>query len=142
MTTKLSDKKRKALIAEYAEGGTSVRKLAEKYGVSPATVQRIINADDGMADLVEEKRQENTKNILAHLNERAQTACELIDILQEAMYDPSKLEKATLPQIATAMAILIDKYTMAQDRLSPNADLALFKSALEGAPKIGEERQP
>lgn len=137
MTNRLSDKQRKMIIAEYAEGGTSERKLAEKFGVSTGTVHNILKSDEDLPQRIEKKKQENTQNILAHLNERAGTACELIDLLQEAMYDPAKLEKATLPQIATAMAILIDKFTMAQDRLSPNADLALFTSALEGAPKIG-----
>lgn len=44
---KLSQRKQCAIIAEYAEGGTTVRKLAEKYGVSRSLIGTIIKRRNG-----------------------------------------------------------------------------------------------
>ena len=57
---KLTDKQRKKIIAEYVEGGTSQRKLAEKYHVSPYLIRSILNGDKNLAQKISHKKEENT----------------------------------------------------------------------------------
>lgn len=42
---KLSEDTKNYIAVEYAKGGISTRKLAEKYGVSRGTIQNILNPD-------------------------------------------------------------------------------------------------
>lgn len=59
---KLTDKQRKKIIAEYVEGGTSQRKLAEKYHVSPYLIRSILNGDKNLAQKSRIKRGEHGKH--------------------------------------------------------------------------------
>ena len=54
---KLTDKQRKKIIAEYVEGGTSQRKLAEKYHVSPYLIRSILNGDKNLAKKISHKKE-------------------------------------------------------------------------------------
>lgn len=63
---KLTDKQRKKIIAEYVEGGTSQRKLAEKYHVSPYLIRSILNGDKNLAQKISHKKEENTVDSLHH----------------------------------------------------------------------------
>lgn len=108
--SKLSDKQRKKIIAEHLEGA-STRCLAKKYKVSDTTIRRTIKQDPEVAEKVAHKKAENVASVLAHMDARKQNVCELIDKLVDAIGNPEKIEKATVNQLATAMGILIDKYT-------------------------------
>ena len=108
---KLTDKQRKKIIAEYVEGGTSQRKLAEKYHVSPYLIRSILNGDKNLAQKISHKKEENTASVLAFMDSKKNDVCGLIDKLLTAMGDEDKLAAATVNQLATAMGIVIDKYT-------------------------------
>ena len=43
--SKLTEKQKKNIVAAYASGGVSYKALAKKYGVSDATISRIIASD-------------------------------------------------------------------------------------------------
>ena len=58
---KLTDKQRKKIIAEYVEGGTSQRKLAEKYPCLSYLIRSILNGDKNLAQKSRIKKEENTR---------------------------------------------------------------------------------
>lgn len=107
---KLTDKQRKKIIAERVEGAT-IRALAAKYGVSPYTIQQVLKSDTELTQKCAQKKAENTVSVLAFMDSKKNDVCALIDKLLAAMADDDKLAAATVNQLATAMGIVIDKYT-------------------------------
>lgn len=107
---KLTDKQKKKIIAESVNG-SSIRALASKYGVSTTTIQRVLKSDTELTRKVARKKAENTASILAFMDSKKNDVCALIDKLLAAMADDDKLAAATVNQLATAMGIVIDKYT-------------------------------
>lgn len=107
---KLTDLQRKQMIADRVLG-MSFRKLAEKYNVTTATVQRVIKSDTKVAQKVTDKKEENTQTVLAYMEEQREQACNTIGKLLEALGNDDKIALASLNQIATSMGILIDKFT-------------------------------
>lgn len=115
---KLTDKQRKKIIAESVNG-SSIRALAAKYGVSTTTIQRVLKSDTELTQKVAQKKAENTVSILAFMDSKKNDVCGLIDKLLAAMADDEKLANATVNQLATAMGIVIDKYT-ANEAIKPS----------------------
>ncbi len=117
---KLTDKQKKKIIAESVNG-SSIRALASKYGVSTTTIQRVLKSDTELTQKVAQKKAENTVSILAFMDSKKNDVCALIDKLLAAMADDDKLAAATVNQLATAMGIVIDKYTARETPQSSNA---------------------
>lgn len=133
---KLTDKQRKRIIAEYVEGGTSQRKLAEKYHVSPYLIRSILSEDKNLTQKISHKKEENTQSVLAFMDSKKQTACDLIDKLLAAMGDEDKIAVTPLNQLATAMGIVIDKYTAGE---TPKTADTAANNLFEAIEAIGEE---
>lgn len=110
---KLTDKQRKKIIAERAEG-LSIRSLARKYRVSDTTIRRTLGSDPKMAQKVAQKKEENTVAVLAYMDGKKKDVCEILDKLLEAVKDEEKIAKTPLAQLATTIGILIDKFTAAE----------------------------
>jgi len=109
MAKQLTDKQRKGIIADRIEG-MSIRKLAKKYEVSTTTIQRTIRSNPEVAQKVTEKKEQNTQDMLAFLESQSDNAQAFVAMALEALQDPSKLQKASVQTIATAMGIVIDKF--------------------------------
>lgn len=133
---KLTDKQRKRIIAEYVEGGTSQRKLAEKYHVSPYLIRSILSEDKNLTQKISHKKEENTQSVLAFMDSKKQTVCDLIDKLLAAMGDEDKIAATPLNQLATAMGIVIDKYTAGE---TPKTADTAANNLFEAIEAIGEE---
>lgn len=104
---KLTDKQRKQIIAEYALGGSSYRKLAEKYGVSATAIKKILSTNEGVQRLTD-KKEENTRSMLEFLDEQKDTAQNLMRaILQTA---PEDIQKASLRDKMGALKILSEVF--------------------------------
>ena len=58
-----------------------------------------------------QKKAENTADMLRYMESRRAQAQEAIDVYLHALTAPDKVEAATLSQIATALGILVDKWT-------------------------------
>lgn len=112
--------------------GLSVRKLADKYGVSPSAIQKIITEHPDLKKACEEKKQQNTQNMLEYLDARTQKAQHVLDLAFEALQDPAKYNKASVQSIATMMGIIIDKYAQLAE-LSKNGGIKneLLQSLLD-----------
>ena len=107
---KISDRQHKKMVAMYAEC-QNYRAVARAFHVSETTARRHINGDAKTAELVARKKKQNTIAILEHMNKQKGQVCGLLDRLIKAMDDPVKMDVSTLPQLATTLGILVDKYT-------------------------------
>lgn len=132
---KLTDKQRKKIIAESVNG-SSIRALAAKYKVSTTTIQRVLKSDAEFTQKVAQKKAENTASVLAFMDSKKNDVCGLIDKFLSAMGDDEKLAAATVNQLATAMGIVIDKYTANE---AVNASSAKENNLFEAIDSIGEE---
>lgn len=112
MAARLTDKQKKRIIADYVELG-SYNAVAKKHHVSDTTVKRVVSADSETKRKAEHKKAENTADILAHMERQKDKVCGVLDKYLDAMQDEGKIGRANLLQLATAMGILIDKYTAA-----------------------------
>ena len=112
MAARLTDKQKKRIIADYVELG-SYNAVAKKHHVSDATVKRVVSADSETKRKAEHKKAENTADVLAHMERQKDKVCGVLDKYLDAMQDEGKIGRANLLQLATAMGILIDKYTAA-----------------------------
>lgn len=111
MAARLTDKQKKKIIADYVQLG-SYNAVAKLNGVSDKTVKSVVMANPEFTEKSEQKKAENTNDILAYMESQKQTICEIIGKGLMVLNDPEKLKEATPAQITTALGTLIDKWTM------------------------------
>lgn len=118
MAARLTDKQKKKIIADYVELG-SYNAVAKKHGVSFDTVKRIVKNDPQIVKKTEQKKEQNTADMLTYMDSRKGKAQKLIDTYLDAMMDKERLEMASLNQIATAFGIIVDKFTKVAELKQP-----------------------
>lgn len=112
MAARLTDKQKKKIIADYVQLG-SYNAVAKLNGVSATTVKNIITSQSvDFAEKCEQKKEENTADILAYMESQKALVCEIIGKGLTALNDPEKLAAANPSQITTALGTLIDKWVM------------------------------
>ena len=117
--SKLTDRQRKQLVAEYVagDGNISQRTLAIKYGVSQKTVSKILSTSE-VRDKVSQKKAENDLSMLAYLESRVAAVQDLIDeILDSAKED---IVGAPLRDKMGALKILSETFTPKDGNISAN----------------------
>lgn len=110
MAARLTDRQKKKIVAEYIELG-SYNAVAKKNGVSNHTVKRIVMETPEISKKIQQKKDENTADILAYMESKRPIVCEIIEKGLAVLNDPDKLAAATPSQITTALGTLIDKWT-------------------------------
>lgn len=110
MAARLTDKQKKKIIADYTENG-SYRATARMNGVSDDTVRRVVLSDDEILQKAAQKKEENTLDMLAYMDSRKEQAQGVIDDYLAALANPEKIASAKLSEIATALGIVVDKFT-------------------------------
>ena len=109
MAARLTDKQKKKIVADYLELG-SYRAAGRKNGVSDGTVKRVVNECGDIRQKIEQKKDQNTADILAYMDSKRQEVCGIIDIGLSVL--PEKIKDArTASEVTTAMGTLIDKFT-------------------------------
>lgn len=111
MAARLTDKQKKQIIADYVELG-SYNAVAKKRKIADTTVKRIVESDPQTQKKAERKKEENTADILAHMETKRDKVNEIIDVYLDRLLAPEVLERATPSQLTTALGTLIDKFTM------------------------------
>lgn len=109
MAKRLTDRQKKKIVADYAELGT-VAGTARRNKRSRETVSRTLRDNPDVADIVTEKKAENTLDMLAFMDSRKGQAQSFIDMCLEALTRPEKIQAAQLQHITTAMGTVIDKF--------------------------------
>ena len=107
---RLTDEEREQIIAEWVECG-NYSAVARKYGLTEGAVRKIVKSVPNSTNKYEQKKEQITENILAHMDAKKDKVNSLIDLYLEQMSNPEKLKRANVQQIATSMAIVIDKFT-------------------------------
>ena len=110
MAARLTDGQKNQIIADYVELG-SYNAVAKKHKVSDKTVRNIILKNPENSKKYEQKKEENTKDILAHMESQKDKICLILDRYLDALLDPEKINKATTAQLTTSLGTLIDKWT-------------------------------
>lgn len=111
MAARLTDKQKKMIIADYVELG-SYNAVAKKHGISDKTVKSIVQANSEFTKKSEDKKRQNSADILAHMETKRDTVNQIIDAYLARLLAPEVIEKATPSQLTTALGTLIDKFTM------------------------------
>ncbi len=110
MAARLTDKQKKKIIADYVQLG-SYNATAKANGVSLNTVKKLVQGNAEIARLCNQKKEQNTADILDYMDSQRQDVCHVLGICLGELKNPERYKKTPPQQIATTMAILIDKYT-------------------------------
>ena len=114
MAARLTDRERKKIIADYIESG-SYNATAQKNGVSRQTVKNIVTSDTDIGQKLQQKKAENTADMLEYMEKQRELVCEIIDKGLLALNEPGKFDRATPIQITTAIGTLIDKWMLLKE---------------------------
>lgn len=107
---KLTDKQKKKIIADYVDNG-NYSETARMNNTTDTTVRTIIKDNKDMAlKKMEQKKQQNTKDILEYMEETKDKRKKVIDLCLEKMEERlNKDELMNIKDIATAYGVLVDK---------------------------------
>ena len=127
---RISDRKRKKIILDKVEG-LSYRAVAKKNGVSEYAVRKIVTSDPEFEQKIAREKARNARAMVEYLDEQRGAAQEIIGKMLSAMTSEDKLAESGIRDIATAMGILIDKFTAASAASAPdNGMLAAISDVL------------
>lgn len=129
MAKHLTDKQKKKIIADYAECG-NYSEVARKHHISFDTVKRVVTRDPETLKKTEQKKKQNTLDILSYMESKKNTVCEFIDKYLDAMMNDEKIAAATVNQLSTALGTVIDKFT-ANSQKQP--DVTLFATIAQAS---------
>lgn len=136
---KLTDRQHKKIIARYAET-QNYSLVAKEFGVSETTIRRHCKADKATSEKVAKKKEQNTLDMLAFMDSRKGKAQDLVDRILITLNDPEKLQTASVRDLATALGIIVDKFTQAtpQENAKANTLLEEIKQGIEEGKKYVE----
>ena len=108
MAARLTDKQKKKIVADYLELG-SYNATAKKNNVCDGTVKRIVEECGDIQEKLEEKKEQNTADIVAYMESKRQAVCDIIEVGLKVL--PQKIQDArTASEVTTALGTLIDKW--------------------------------
>ncbi len=108
MAARLTDAKKKKIVADYAQVG-SYAEVGRMNGVNDKTVKAVVKNNPEITRISEQKKAENTADMLSYMESRKLKAQSVIDECLDIL--PGKLGEASAAQVATVMGIVIDKFT-------------------------------
>ena len=79
MAARITDRKKKRIIADWIEM-QSYSAVAKKHGVTHQTVKRIVSASPDIAQKVQEKKEENTADMMAYMESQKKAMQEAITL--------------------------------------------------------------
>lgn len=106
---KLTDKQKKQIIADYVDTG-NYSEAARRNGVSRNTVKTIVLGDKGTAEKFQQKKEQNTADILDSLSAQSSKVVAFCESSLDRLLEVIPQAK-NVRDIATAVGIMIDKYT-------------------------------
>ena len=140
MAARLTDKQKKKNIADYVELG-SYNATAKLNGVSLNTVKHIVQTNAEIAEMCNQKKEENTASILDYMDAQKDRVCQIIGVGLEVL--PDKIRDAkSASEVTTAMGTLIDKFTrqLPSQKIEVESSLSLsdkLKAIQEAAERYG-----
>ena len=121
--SKISDKKKKEIIAYYVEV-QNYRETARKFNIAPNTVKNLVKKNEDIAQICTQKNVENTKSVLQAMDDRAKDKILLIDKILKAIDKKlDDVDKFTnVKDLATAYGIILDKEIKVKELENKNKD--------------------
>ena len=108
--TKLTDKQKKKIVADYVET-QNYKQTGIKNKVDTETVRRIVKADKDFAKKSEQKKEEDTRDILQYMDSIKEKQKRIIDLslkaLEEKLKSPDMF--TNVKDIATVYGVIFDK---------------------------------
>ena len=142
MAARLTDRQKKKIIADYVEL-QSYNAVAKKNNVTHQTVKRVVTASPEFTKIAQQKKEENTADVLAYMDEHKDLVCSFIGLGLKALNDPDKIDGSSLTQITTAIGTLIDKWALISGAPVEKAkDDALSESLRELAKGLTSDDKP
>ena len=136
MAARLTDRQKKKILADYVQTNNYCA-TAKINGVSATTVKNLVRANADIVEKCEQKKEENTADVMEYMNDHKDLVCSFIGKGLEMLNNPEKLAAANLSQITTAMGTLIDKWAMISGGPSDNGkEDELSKSLREMAEEL------
>ena len=137
--TKLTDKQKKKIIADYSENG-NYSKTAEMNNVSRNTVKAIVLNNKEVADICHQKKLENTKEVLEAMKEKNNEKIQILDDIFKAMNKKlKKIDKYTnIKDLATAYGIIMDKELKIKELELQNKRDSNVKDAIANLPALAD----
>lgn len=107
--SKLTDKQRKQIVAEYVDGDGKIshRQLAQKFNVSQSTISKILK-DEKSVQKCSDKKKANTLSMLAYIDSQSDKAQELIGKILATSGE--KIESASLRDNMGALKVLAEVF--------------------------------
>ena len=107
---KLTDRQKKKIIADYVDNG-NYSETARLNGVNKSTVQRLISNNQEVQQKAQEKKEENTQDMLQYLESKKEDKKRVIELCFKALED--KLASpdmfTSIRDIAMVYGIIVDK---------------------------------
>lgn len=110
MAARLTDRQKKKIIADYVQLG-SYNAVSKIHGVSATTVKNIVSKSTDIVEKCEQKKEQNTADILSYMDRKRDIVCEILGKGLNVLNNEEKLKEASPSQITTALGTLIDKWT-------------------------------
>ncbi len=135
MAKKKTDKEIKEIIAYYLDCN-NYSETARKFGMSDTGVRKLINreSDKESTRLLEEKKNNNTKEVIQDMDDRKETVKRLLGKLLDAIED--KIDNVdmftSVRDIAMAYGTIVDKEFKRQELELKRKEIALMEKELEG----------
>lgn len=117
MAARLTDRQKKKIVADYIEL-QSFNAVSKIHGVSRQTVKNVVDKMPDIGQKLQQKREENTKDALQHLEKRFNQMISALDLQLAELNDQEKAKAAPLSQNSTSFGTLVDKMLLVQDKLS------------------------
>lgn len=120
MAAHLTDKQKKKIVADYLET-QSINLTAKNNNVSWATAKSVLDEMGDIEEKLEQKKAENTADIIAYMEAHKDKVCEIIDVSLEVL--PEKIQNAkTAADVTTALGTILDKWAAINDKNSGKDD--------------------
>ena len=129
----------KRIKAEYISGGTSYRKLAEKYNVPFGTLRRIAKQEGWTQKRAQVEHKVNTKIVETISDKEAQRAVDIVDVADKLLgrlsdfIDEIPLDTQSMKHLTSALKDLkeIKGYKSAKDLEEQEARIAKLRKEAE-----------
>ena len=141
MASRLTDKQKKKIVADFVmlQSYSAVGKL---NGISDKTVKKYVEEDPEFTELSEQKKEENTADMLAYMEKQREAVCYIIGVGLECLPEKIKTAKSA-SEITTAIGTLIDKWALISGAPVEKAkDDALSESLRELAKGLTSDDKP
>lgn len=110
MAKRLSDKRKKEIIAYYVEC-QNFSETGRVFNVSEGTVRNVVKKEQNITKKCEQKNQENIRSVLEAMEERKEKKVRILNKILDAIENKTdNIDKLTnIKDLATAYGIILDK---------------------------------